>query len=179
MQSTVTLVGNVVTDVTVRQTSSGPVAGFRLAATNGYLDRRTQQWVERTTYLSVSAWRGLGEHVAASVAKGQPVVVVGRLRQHDYERDGQRVSAVEVDADLVGHDLSRGTAQFVRARRGPQTADLARDALLATELSGPDGARVAGPGAEPGWAVPGLPREPVAVPAALVLAAEPADDPAA
>lgn len=179
MQSTVTLVGNVVTDVTLRETSSGPVAGFRLAATNGYTDRRTQQWVERTTYLSVSAWRGLGEHVATSVAKGQPVVVVGRLRQRDYERDGQRVTVVEVDADLVGHDLSRGTAQFVRARRGPQTAALAREALLVTELAGPDGGSVGGPGDEPGWAVPGLSPEPVAVPGGLALAPEPADDPAA
>ena len=43
MQSTVTLVGNVVTDVTLRQTTAGSVADFRLAVRNGYLDRRTYQ----------------------------------------------------------------------------------------------------------------------------------------
>lgn len=169
MQSTVTLVGNVVTDVTLRQTSAGAVAGFRLAATNGYTDRRTQQWVERTTYLHVSAWRALGEHVAGSVHKGQPVVVVGRLRQRDYEKDGQRVNVIEVDADLVGHDLSRGTAEFVRARRGPQTADLAREAVVARELSGDGDTRSTFVTDGAGWAVPGL---------SVVTAGEPADEPA-
>jgi single-strand DNA-binding protein len=169
MQSTVTLVGNVVTDVTLRQTSAGPVAGFRLAATNGYTDRRTQQWVERTSYLSISAWRALGEHVAGSVHKGQPVVVVGRLRQRDYEKDGQRVTVLEVDADLVGHDLSRGTAEFVRARRGPQTADLAREAVVARELSGDGDTRATFVTDGAGWAVPGL---------TVVTSGEAADDPA-
>ena len=156
MQSTVTLVGNVASDVSLRQTSGGPVAGFRLAATNGYTDRRTQQWVERTTYLSISAWRALGEHVAASIHKGQPVVVVGRLRQREYEKDGHMVQVVDVDADLVGHDLSRGTAQFVRSPRGPQTADLARESVVATELSGDGDTRSTYVTDGTGWAVPGL-----------------------
>jgi single-strand DNA-binding protein len=156
MQSTVTLVGNVVTDVTLRQTAAGPVAGFRLAATNGYTDRRTSQWVERTTYLNVSAWRSLGEHVAGSVHKGQPVVVVGRMRQREYEKDGHTVQVVDVDADLVGHDLTRGTASFVRARRGPQTSDLAREAVVATELSGDGDTRTTYVTDGAGWAVPGL-----------------------
>ena len=169
MQSTVTLVGNVVTDVTLRQTTAGPVAGFRLAATNGYLDRRTSQWVERTTYLDVSAWRSLGEHVAGSVHKGQPVVVVGRLRQRDYEKDGQTRRVVEIDAELVGHDLTRGTASFVRSRRGPQTADLAREAVVATELSGDGDTRSTYVTDGSGWAVPGL----------AAVAEAPAADPAA
>jgi len=169
MQSTVTLVGNVVSDVTLRQTTAGPVAGFRLAATNGYTDRRTSQWVERTTYLSVSAWRALGEHVAGSVAKGQPVVVVGRMRQREYEKDGHTVQVVEVDADLVGHDLTRGTASFVRTRRGPQTADLAREAVVATELSGDGDTRSTYVTDGSGWAVPGL----------AAVADPPAADPAA
>ena len=169
MQSTVTLVGNVVTDVTLHQTSGGPVAGFRLAATNGYADRRTQRWVERTTYISVSAWRTLGEHVSASVHKGQPVVVVGRLRQRDYEKDGQKVTVVEIDADLVGHDLTRGTAAFVRSRRGPQTGDLARESVVATELPGDGDTRSSYLADGSGWAGPGL----------AVVSQEPTADPAA
>jgi single-strand DNA-binding protein len=77
-------------------------------------------------YLNVSAWRNLGEHVAASLAKGQPVIVVGRLRQREFDdKDGQHHTVVEVDADTVGHDLARGRATFVRRPRGPQTAEIA------------------------------------------------------
>jgi len=169
MQSTVTLVGNVVTDVTLHQTSGGPVAGFRLAATNGYADRRTQRWVERTTYISVSAWRTLGEHVSASVHKGQPVVVVGRLRQRDYEKGGLKVTVVEIDADLVGHDLTRGTAAFVRSRRGPHIADPALESAVATELSGDVDTRSAYVTDGSGWPPSGLaavPDQPTADPAA-------------
>ena len=169
MQSTVTLVGNVVTDVTLRQTSGGAVAGFRMAATNGYLDRRTSQWVERTTYVSISAWRSLGENVAGSLHKGQPIVVVGRPRQREFEKDGQTHQVIEIDAELVGHDLTRGTAAFVRTRRGPQTADLARESVVATELSGDGDTRSTYVTDGSGWAVHGL----------AAVADEPAADPAA
>lgn len=149
MQSMVTLVGNLVTDVVVRQTSGGLVANFRLAVNNGYFDKRTQQYVDRTTYLGVSAWRQLGENVASSLYKGQPVVVVGRLRQRDFEREGQRITVIEVDADVVGHDLSKGSSAFVRSARGPQTSEVMASAPTVAEVealvSGP-----AGPDAKPG-----------------------------
>ena len=126
MRSTVTLSGNVVTDVVLRSTSAGPVANFRLAVTDTWWDKRAERYAERVTYLQVSAWRQLGEHVAVSLAKGQPVVVVGRLRQREYDdRDGVHRSVIEVDADTVGHDLSRGRASFVRRPRGPQTSEIA------------------------------------------------------
>ncbi len=161
MQSTVTLVGNLVTDVTLRETTAGVVANFRLAVSNGYLDKRTQQYVERTTYLGISAWRRLGENVAASLHKGQPVVVVGRLRQREFEREGQKITLIEVDADLVGHDLARGSAEFARNPRGPQTADLTR-AEETPGLSSVPEPRFE-EGSTPTWLAPGVP---VAEPAA-------------
>jgi len=126
MQSTVTLVGNIAGDVTLRETSSGLVVNFRMAASNGWYDKRQQRWVDRTTFFNVSAWRQFGENVAASVHRGQPVVVVGRLRQREFERDGRSITVVEVDADLVGHDLTRGSAVFARNPRGPQTSEVRR-----------------------------------------------------
>jgi single-strand DNA-binding protein len=156
MQSTVTLLGNLVDDVVVRQTSGGPVASFRMAVSNGYFDKRTMRYVERTTFLNVSAWRRLGENVAASVHRGQPVVVVGRLRQRDYERDGRQVTVVEVDADLVCHDLSKGSAVFARNPRGPQTADVSAGAGSMSTL--PHMPEHRPPvGADPReWSLPGL-----------------------
>jgi len=146
MQSTVTLFGNLVDDVRLRETPSSRVANFRIAMNDRWFDKRLERWAERTTYINVSAWRQLAENLAASLHKGQPVVVFGRLRQREFERDGQRVTVYEVDADVVGHDLSRGSAVFARNARGPQTSDLSR-------------ASSAGEDAAPGdaWGVPGLP----------------------
>ncbi len=156
MQSSVTLIGNVVSDVRVRETGNGTVASFRIAADNSYFDRRADRWVERSSFFWVSAWRGLAENVAASVAKGQPVLVVGRPKQREYERDGQPVTAIEIDADLVGHNLARGRASFERVRRGLQTAALLHE-VEAAEVA----AAVAVPDTLPtDWAVPGVDRSP-------------------
>lgn len=134
MRSTVTLSGNLVSDVTLHSTAAGPVANFRLAVSESWWDKKAERWAERVTYLQVSAWRQLGEHVASSLAKGQPVIVVGRLRQREYDdKDGIHRTVVEVDADTVGHDLVRGQASFTRRPRGPQTSEVAREVLQATE----------------------------------------------
>jgi single-strand DNA-binding protein len=126
LTSSVTLVGNLASDVMLRHTAASVVANFRIAVSDGYFDRKTQAWVDRPpVYLSVSAWRSLGENCAQSLVKGQPVVVVGKLRQREYEKDGRTVVVHEVEAERVGHDLTRGQATFTRNRRGPQTAELA------------------------------------------------------
>jgi len=125
MRSLVTLTGNLTSDVTLRSTAGGSVANFRMAVNDRWFDQRTQQWRERVVYLGVSAWRQLGENAAGSLRLGQPVVVLGRLTQRQFERDGQTHTVTDVEAQAIGHDLARGTAQFVRSPRGPQTAELA------------------------------------------------------
>jgi single-strand DNA-binding protein len=65
----------------------------------------------------VSCFRLLAEHVAASVRKGDPVVVVGKLRTNVWEKDGQTHERLVLEADMVGHDLNRGTSAFRRRPR--------------------------------------------------------------
>ena len=119
----VTLVGNVVTDVSGALTPGGAeVAWFRLASTPRRYDRSSGRWVDGdTSYVRVSCWRGLARNVVASLSKGDPVVVTGRLRVREWEREDRRGIAVEVDASAVGHDLARGVSAF---RRPPRPVDL-------------------------------------------------------
>ncbi|KQX17102.1 single-stranded DNA-binding protein [Streptomyces sp. Root431] len=116
--TTVTLVGNVATAVEYRETAGGGVARFRFAVTARRWDRERGLWSDgSTSFYTVSAWRSLGANLAASVSVGEPLVVHGRLRVREDERDGQRKTFVDVDALAVGHDLTRGTAAFRRAAR--------------------------------------------------------------
>ncbi|MFC9389507.1 single-stranded DNA-binding protein [Streptomyces venezuelae] len=116
--TTVTLVGNVATAVEYRDTATGGVARFRFAVTARRWDREKELWTDGpTSFYTVSAWRSLGANLAASVSVGEPLVVHGRLRVREDERDGQRKTFVDVAALAVGHDLSRGTAAFRRAVR--------------------------------------------------------------
>ncbi|MFI1656306.1 single-stranded DNA-binding protein [Streptomyces sp. NPDC020472] len=126
--TTVTLVGNVATAVEYRDTVAGGVARFRFAVTARRWDRERGLWSDgNTSFYTVSAWRSLGANLAASVSVGEPLVVHGRLKVREEERDGQRKTFVDVEAVAVGHDLSRGTAAFRRAARAEPKPQPERD----------------------------------------------------
>lgn len=62
----------------------------------------------------MNCWRELGDHVAQSIVKGTRVVVVGRLTQRSYEKDGVKRSSYEIEADEVAPSLKYATAQVHR-----------------------------------------------------------------
>jgi len=108
--------GNVVDEPRVHVTGAGhTVVNFRLASSERRQDRDTREWVDgNRLWLSVSCWRALAENVAVSVRKGQPVIVHGRLYAREYEANGQNRLDYRIDADAIGHDLSRGRTTFTK-----------------------------------------------------------------
>lgn len=123
-----TVIGNVVTDVRSATTRTGHhVATFRMASTTRRINRETGRWEDLdTSFLTVACWRSLADHVVESVSKGDPVVVVGRLRVREYvDQQGRSAIHVEVEAASVGHDLGRGRSKFERVRRESAEADMA------------------------------------------------------
>jgi single-strand DNA-binding protein len=99
------------------------VASFRLGCTPRRYSKKTESWVDgETQWYSVNAWRALAEHCAASLRRGDPVVLLGRLNAEVWtNKAGIEVSSLSVDATFVGHDLNRGTSQFTKMPR-PQQA---------------------------------------------------------
>jgi single-strand DNA-binding protein len=97
-----------------------PVAHFRVASTPRRYVRRTDTWEDGTTqWYAVNAWRSLAENCDASLRRGDPVVVHGKLTAHVWtNKAGVEVTTLEVEASFVGHDLNRGTSAF--RRRKPQ-----------------------------------------------------------
>jgi single-strand DNA-binding protein len=140
-EPTVTMSGNVAQDVRHVTTDQGvPITSFRLASTRRQYDRAAGRWVDgETTFVNVTCWRALADHVRASISKGDPVVVIGRLRVRAWEREGYKGNAVEIDAYTVGHDLTRGTSAFRRAQARPAVApperEVADDLLMSMEAS--------------------------------------------
>jgi single-strand DNA-binding protein len=89
-----------------------------MATAERYLDRATGEWVDReTVWLDVVCWKALADHVVASIHKGDPVLVRGRLRVSTWESEQGPRQSIQVVATSVGHDLSRGRATFTRHRR--------------------------------------------------------------
>ncbi|WP_329210987.1 single-stranded DNA-binding protein [Streptomyces sp. NBC_00683] len=118
-ETLVTLVGNAATAVEFRETATGGMARFRMAATPRRWDREKQHWADgHTSFYTVWAWRTLASNLAGSVSVGEPLVVHGRLKVREEERDGAWKTSVDIEAVAVGHDLTRGTAAFRRVVRG-------------------------------------------------------------
>ncbi|MBC9734731.1 single-stranded DNA-binding protein [Nocardioides sp. zg-578] len=121
-ETIVTLQGWVGGDVTLRQAGDAQVASFRVGATPRRFSRRTGEWGDgETQWYTVNAWRALGDNVAASVRRGDPVVVHGRLNVSTWVSSaGAEVTSFEVEATFVGHDLGRGTSAFTKTPRPAQ-----------------------------------------------------------
>lgn len=114
---TVTVTGWVATDPKLHVVPGGTdLVSFRLASTSRYFDRASNQWIDRETeWFTVRIFRAAALLIQRSVSKGQPVIVVGRLHSNEWQgNEGQRVDLV-IDAQTVGHDLTRGIADFTRA----------------------------------------------------------------
>ncbi|MEY2672223.1 MAG: hypothetical protein RLZZ508_100 [Actinomycetota bacterium] len=111
--------GNVVSDPVMVPTKSGvAMCSLRVAVNARRFDKATQVWLDAdTTYFNVTSWRGLAENVGASIKKGDPVVVVGKLRVREWTKEEKSGTSVDIEATAVGHDLSRGTAEFTRVSR--------------------------------------------------------------
>lgn len=116
--NTVTVIGNVTRDPELRFTPSGmAIATFGLAVNRMWTDRQTNERKEQVSFFDIKCWAQLGENVSASVAKGNRVIVSGRLEQQTWEQEGQKRSKVEIVADEVGPSLRWATAQINRNER--------------------------------------------------------------
>ena len=117
----ITITGNLVYSPTLRRYGTQCFARFRLAHNHSYRDAATGDWTDNgTTFIDVSCWRSLAEHVCESLGKGSPVIVTGRLRAREWEKevDGhmEKRTSFEIEATTIGPDLSRGSTQALLVR---------------------------------------------------------------
>lgn len=118
------IAGNLVEDPTLRFTPSGAaICSFRIAAGERRKNAATGEWEDGdTTFLSITTWRQVAENCAESLAKGDAVIVSGRLKQRTVEgKDGTKTTYYDLDADEVGASLKRATAKLTRMTRTTNT----------------------------------------------------------
>jgi single-strand DNA-binding protein len=119
--TTLTIVGNLTADPELRFTPSGQaVANFTVASTPRTFDKTRNEWVDgETLFMRCSVWRDQAENVAESLSKGAQVIVVGRLTSRSYEtKEGEKRTALELQATHVAACLERATARVERRSRG-------------------------------------------------------------
>lgn len=137
-ETTITVQGWIGNVPIARDVGGVPVLNFRVGCTPRHFNRATGEWVDsQTQWYAVSAWRRLAAHGARSLSQGDPVIVHGRLNHRTYvNKQGVEAVSVEIEAVTIGHDLSRGIANFLKA----PPAEAPRPAADARPVDDPWGA---------------------------------------
>jgi single-strand DNA-binding protein len=126
-EAQISVVGYVASEPEYVQVGQGiPKLTMRVAWTTRRREPSTGEWVDaNTSFVRVTCWRRLADNLATCLRKGDPVLLRGRLDVRPFVgKDGQRRISVDVDANTLGHDLSRGVAGFRRVwEKTARTAD--------------------------------------------------------
>lgn len=156
MSQQISVIGQVATDPKLFTPENGvQFCTFRLACTERRFDAQKNEWVDAdTNWFTVNAFRTLATHSKESFAKGDRVIVSGRLRIRNWEKEEKRGTSVEIDIDGIGHDVRWGTSSFKKRAGTGATGDSAGDKGIHDNGGASDGGTEPG-GAEPGSAEPG------------------------
>jgi single-strand DNA-binding protein len=139
-EAQISVVGYVASEPEYVQVGQGiPKLTMRVAWTTRRRESSTGEWVDaNTSFVRVTCWRRLADNLNTCLRKGDPVLLRGRLDVRPFVgKDGQRRISVDVDANTLGHDLSRGVAGFRRVRE--KTARTADEAAAGENGDGGEG----------------------------------------
>ena len=117
--STITIAGNLTADPELRSVNGGrSVVSFSIAENRRWADKDSGATQEAVTYLDVTAWGAMAEHVATSLHTGDRALVTGRLEQRSWEgTDGARHTKHELVATEVAASLRYAEASITRASK--------------------------------------------------------------
>ena len=95
----VIVIGNISTEVELKQTNSGKsVCSFNVAVNRN----RTASEEQKADFFSVVAWSQKAEFVSKYFSKGKPILVCGRLENREWQdKNGNKRITTEIIADEV------------------------------------------------------------------------------
>jgi single-strand DNA-binding protein len=95
----VILMGNLTRDVEIRYIPSGTAVAEVGLAVNDRRKNASGEWVDETTFVDVTLWGRQAEVAGEYLSKGSPVLIGGRLKLDQWEKDGQKRSKLRVVAE--------------------------------------------------------------------------------
>ena len=134
----VILLGNLTKDPEIRYTPAGMAVGDLRLAINRRYKTADGENRDETCFVGVTVWGRQAETSGQYLSKGSPVLIEGRLKYDEWEKDGQKHNRLTVVAERV---------QFVGGGRGAETRGEApagtsrREAPAAETPAPPEGAQ--------------------------------------
>jgi len=96
----VVLLGNLTRDPELRFTAGKKAVCDVGIAINDRV-KRNDEWTEEVTFVDVTFWGRTAEVVNQYLTKGSPVLVEGKLKLEQWEKDGQKRSKLKVIAERM------------------------------------------------------------------------------
>ena len=96
------------------------ITSFRLAEIQEDAPEAGTNWYTVTTFKQTAI------NAAASISKGDRVVVVGNLKIRDWDNGERSGTSLEIEATKLGHDLSQGTSEFTPTPKPAILPDLSK-----------------------------------------------------
>src|SRR3954468_9534734 len=118
----VILLGNLTRDVEVKYLQSGMAVTEIGLAVNDRRKNQAGEWVDEVTFVDITLWGRTAEVAGEYLSKGSPVLIEGRLKLDQWEKDGQKHSKLKVTGEkmqmLGTKDGARGGGGGGRSRGG-------------------------------------------------------------
>ena len=106
--------GNLTRDIELKYTPSGNAVARLGVAVNRRFKTKEGDFKDEVSFIDVTVWGKGAENCSQYLKKGSPCVVRGRLKQEQWEVEGQKKSKIEVIPD---------NEQFVGAKRQADEGD--------------------------------------------------------
>lgn len=106
-----TLIGHLGKDVELKYTPNGTaVANFSLAVSESYKNE-SGEWVEKTEWFNVVAWKKTAETCSNYLRKGSKVYLEGKITNESYEKDGEKKYITKIVAQNLVFLDKKGDVQ--------------------------------------------------------------------
>ncbi len=107
----VIIAGNLTRDPELKYTVNQRAYARFGVAVNGNYKNQSGETQERVDYFNVIAWTALAEAAAKYLRKGNPILIEGRLRNDNYEKDGVKHYRIDIVAEnLVFLNAASGSS---------------------------------------------------------------------
>jgi len=94
-------IGRLTREPETRAAGGSSVTGLSLAINRSYKDKRTEKWVDVTTFIRCNAW-GRESDIAATLSKGDSVVISGSLETSAWtDKDGNKRENIECRVQTI------------------------------------------------------------------------------
>jgi single-strand DNA-binding protein len=114
--------GNLTRDIEVKYLQSGMAVTDIGLAVNDRRKNQSGEWVDETTFVDVTLWGRTAEVAGEYLGKGSPVLIEGRLKLDQWEKDGQKHYKLRVVGERM-QMLPKGSGQGGGSRGQNQNYD--------------------------------------------------------